>query len=237
MLVAAQAAAVVRADRSDGPIRCFDTTALGPGFARCFARRSIFCSRWRPSPPSSCWRSISSSGCGEPFVVACRRRTAATSGRIFAVTQLGAGAVVALLLVGYEVLLGNAISATSVDALHFSLHPLVSARLAFAVGLILAQAVVFWSGIVVVVLMTLPWRVPRSGGVALAGFALQALPVLVDLDLSARHRRRALNRAGAADGVRRARVPGAGMGDGRGRVRATATRRRRCGSSPARWCC
>ena len=97
---------------------------------------------------------------------------------MFSVTQLGAGSAVALLLVGYEVLLGNAISATSVDALHFSLHPLVSARLAFALGLLLAQAVVFWTGIVVVVLMTLPWRVPRSGGVALAGFALQAAPVL-----------------------------------------------------------
>ena len=97
---------------------------------------------------------------------------------VFAGLQLGAGAAVALLLVGYEVLLGNAISATSVDALHFSLHPLVSARLAFALGLLLAQSVIFWTGIVVVVLMTLPWRVSRSGGVALAGFALQALPVL-----------------------------------------------------------
>ena len=97
---------------------------------------------------------------------------------LFAATQLGAGTVVALLLVGYEVLLGNAISATSVDALHFSLHPLASARLAFAVGLVLAQSVVFWSGIVAVVLMTLPWRIPHNGGVAVAGFALQALPVL-----------------------------------------------------------
>ena len=97
---------------------------------------------------------------------------------LFAATQLGAGTAVALLLVGYEVLLGNAISATSVDALHFSLHPLASARLAFAVGLLLAQSIVFWSGIVAVVLMTLPWRVPRNGGVAVAGFALQALPVL-----------------------------------------------------------
>jgi signal transduction histidine kinase len=97
---------------------------------------------------------------------------------IFAITQLGAGAGVALLLVGYEVLLGNAISATSVDALHFSLHPLVSARLAFALGLLLAQAVVFWSGIVIVIMMTLPWRTPRSGGIALAAFALQTLPVL-----------------------------------------------------------
>lgn len=98
---------------------------------------------------------------------------------MFAVTQVCAGAAVALLLVGYEVLLGNAIAATSVDALHFSLHPLATARLAFALGLLLAQAVVFWAGIVVVVLMTLPWRAPRSGGVAIAAFTLQALPVLV----------------------------------------------------------
>ncbi len=97
---------------------------------------------------------------------------------IFAITQLVAGGVVALLLVSYEELLGNAISATSVDALHFSLHPLVSARLAFALGLLFAQAVVFWSGVLIVTTMTLPWRAPRSGGVALGASVLQALPVL-----------------------------------------------------------
>jgi signal transduction histidine kinase len=98
---------------------------------------------------------------------------------VFALAQLTAGAVVALLLVGYEVLLGNTISATSADALHFSLHPLVSARLAFALGLLLAEAVVFWSGVVVVLLITIPWRLPRSGNTALSAFALQAIPVLV----------------------------------------------------------
>jgi signal transduction histidine kinase len=97
----------------------------------------------------------------------------------FAGTQLAAGCVVALLLVGYEVLLGNAIPATSVDALHFSLHPLILARLAFAIGLVLAQATVFWTAVLVVVLLTLAWRISRGGGIALAGFALQALPVLV----------------------------------------------------------
>ena len=97
----------------------------------------------------------------------------------FAVVQLTAGLLVALLLVGYEVLLGNAISATSVDALHFSLHPLVSARLAFAVGLIFAQAVVFWTGVLIVMLASVPWRLPRSSGASLACRAFQALPVLV----------------------------------------------------------
>ncbi len=98
---------------------------------------------------------------------------------VFGATQASAGALVALLLVGYEVLLGNAIAATSVDALHFSLHPLVSARLAFAVGVILAQAVVFWTGILVVVLAATPWRWARGGSAALAAFTLQSLPVLL----------------------------------------------------------
>ena len=96
----------------------------------------------------------------------------------FAGTHLAAGAAVALLLVGYEVLLGNAISATSVDALHFSLHPLNAARLAFASGLVLAQAVLFWAGVLSVVVITVPWRTPRTGPTAAAGLLLQALPVL-----------------------------------------------------------
>ncbi|MCM3881811.1 MAG: hypothetical protein ND807_17015, partial [Vicinamibacterales bacterium] len=98
---------------------------------------------------------------------------------VFAAMQVGAGALVALLLVSYEVLLGNAISATSVDALHFSLHPLDMARLAFAVGLILAQTAVLWSAVLAVQLTWLPWRAPRSGGVALAGLMLQAVPIAV----------------------------------------------------------
>jgi signal transduction histidine kinase len=98
---------------------------------------------------------------------------------MFAIIQLGAGVLVALLLVGYEVLLGNAIAATSVDALHFSLHPLVPARLAFAIGLILAQAVIFWAGIFAVLLVSVPWRIPRAGGLALAAFSLQMVPVFI----------------------------------------------------------
>jgi signal transduction histidine kinase len=112
-----------------------------------------------------------------------RQRHAAPDSRqewtVFAAAQLAAGVWLALLLVGYEILLGNAISATSVDALHFSLQPFVSARLACAVGLILAQAVALWAGIVGVTLFTIPWRINRSGAAALAGFALRATPVLV----------------------------------------------------------
>jgi hypothetical protein len=56
-----------------------------------------------------------------------RHRHAAPAGArewtLFGISQITTGVLVALLLVGYEVMLGNAISATSVDALHFSLHP------------------------------------------------------------------------------------------------------------------
>jgi signal transduction histidine kinase len=98
---------------------------------------------------------------------------------LFVVTQLGAGALVGLLLVAYEVLLGNVISATSVDALHFSLHPFEVPRLAFAVGMVLAQTVVLWSAVLVVRLTWLLWRARRGGGIAVAGSTLQALPIAI----------------------------------------------------------
>src|SRR4029453_7003002 len=96
-----------------------------------------------------------------------------------AATQLTAGALVGLFLVGYEVLLGNAIAATSVDALHFSLHPFDAARLAFAVGLILAQAIVLWSAVLAVQATSIPWRVSRRSGLALAALLLQAIPIAI----------------------------------------------------------
>ena len=98
---------------------------------------------------------------------------------VFAGTQLVAGAVVGLLLVTYEVLLGSAILATSVDALHFSLHPFDTARLAFAIGLILTQTVVLWAAVLAVQLTAIPWRLPRTGAVALAAFLLQLIPIAI----------------------------------------------------------
>ena len=135
---------------------------------------------------------------------------------MFAATQLGAGTAVALLLVGYEVLLGNAISATSVDALHFSLHPLASARLAFAVGLATCTSrrllVRHRRRRVddVAVANTAQWR-HRGRGIRAAGASRSC-----HLDFSARDRRRAIDRSGAADRIRRARVPVPGVGNGVG---------------------
>ncbi len=154
----------------------------------------------------------------------------------FSATQLAAGAVVALLLVGYEVLLGNAISATSVDALHFSLHPLSAARLAFASGLVLAQAVVFWAGVLGVVLITVPWRTPRTGAYRDGGLSAAGSTGPVDCDFSAHDWRRALHRAGVFR--RRLRVSPASRSHGAcgGRGRDIAMPLRRCGSSPELSC-
>jgi signal transduction histidine kinase len=115
-----------------------------------------------------------------------RHRHAAPAGArnwgLFAVSQLAAGAAVALLLVGYEVVLGNAISATSVDALHFSLHPwsyTAVSRVAFAIAVILAQGVVLWAGALIVQLTSVPWRIPRTGRAAVAAFVFRALPIML----------------------------------------------------------
>ena len=112
-----------------------------------------------------------------------RRQSAPGTNRdwaLCAASQMAAGALVALSIVGYEVILRNAISAASVDALHFSLHPWdesATARVAFAIAVLLTQAVVFWTGVLVLQLMSLPWRIPRTGATAAAAFLLQAMPI------------------------------------------------------------
>ena len=155
---------------------------------------------------------------------------------VFAITQLGAGALVALLLVGYEVLLGNAISATSVDALHFSLHPLVSARLAFAVGLdpragggLLGRDPRGHRHVGCL------WRIPARSGAAPGGIRHCRLFPFWSSRFSRarsapRHRRSPLcRRHSPASPASRWR------GRWRGPVRGIAMRHRRCGCSPAHW--
>ncbi len=140
-------------------------------------------------------------------------RKAARIGSFSPRRKLAAGALVALLLVGYEVLLGNAIAATSVDALHFSLHPLVS-RPAWRLpsGLILAQAVVFWTAILVVMLATAALAIAAQRQCRPCGICAAGAPRSSHFDLSANDRRGALDGSRAPDGICRARVSRAGMG-------------------------
>jgi signal transduction histidine kinase len=114
-----------------------------------------------------------------------RRRPSPASNQqwaVFAASQVTAGVLIALLVVSSEIVLGNAITATSVDALHFSLHPwdaTATARVAFAIAVILAQGIVLWSGVLALQLLSLPWRLPRAGGAAVAAFVLRALPIAI----------------------------------------------------------
>ena len=70
---------------------------------------------------------------------------------------------------------------TTVDLLHFSLHPLDTSRLLLAFGLVLLHAAVIWTAAAVIRLPTLMWRMPRGRlpRVAAASWSAGALAVVV----------------------------------------------------------
>ena len=118
----------------------------------------------------------------EDWRIAWRRRRVNPDGgaplAVYAVVQLGAGLVVALLLVGYERFLRDTIGNTTVDLLHFSLHPWVPARLALQVGLVVWHATALALAVLVFRAATVPWRIPRrTWAVRLATSALWAGPL------------------------------------------------------------
>ncbi len=75
---------------------------------------------------------------------------------------LAAGAINAGLLCAYHRFLQTVVSHTTLDLLHFSLHPLGAARLALGFGLVLLHASVIWGAALVVRLMAILWRHPRE---------------------------------------------------------------------------
>ena len=95
----------------------------------------------------------------------CARRRAAVSSParivIYVITQLLAGVVIALLLRAHQELLRDTIAHTTIDLLHFSLHPWDNARIALQVGLILAHASTIGLAVAVLRAAGLPWRVTR----------------------------------------------------------------------------
>jgi signal transduction histidine kinase len=111
-----------------------------------------------------------------------RRRTSLrTRGRLAAYTamQVAAGIAVAALLVGYERFLTDTIGNTTLDLLHFSLHPWNSARLALQAGLIVWHTSVLGLAVLVLRAAAVPWCVPRRRwNVRVATVALWAAPLL-----------------------------------------------------------
>jgi len=93
-----------------------------------------------------------------------RRRTVNHSRRWLAylATQVAAGFMVAALLIAHTTLLEDTTAHTTLDLLHFSLHPWDATRIALQIGLIVAHATVFALSVLVLRAATLPWRVTRN---------------------------------------------------------------------------
>ncbi len=73
-----------------------------------------------------------------------------------------AGAFASSLVWAYDRFLQNIVSRTTLDLLHFSLHPLSASRVAIGFGLILLHAGVFWSAALVPRIIAVAWRQRRS---------------------------------------------------------------------------
>ncbi len=80
----------------------------------------------------------------------------------FAAGYIAAGVTSAALLWGYEGLLRRLVTDTDLDLLHFSLHPLGAARLAFEFALVLLHAAAIWGAAVMIRVPTMFWRPPRT---------------------------------------------------------------------------
>jgi signal transduction histidine kinase len=91
------------------------------------------------------------------------RRALGVSRRLFVylAIQAASGVVVAALLIAHATLLEDTTAHTTLDLLHFSLHPWDQARVALLVGLIVAHATVFTCCVLVLRTAALPWRVAR----------------------------------------------------------------------------
>ena len=97
-------------------------------------------------------------------VYAWRRRESASGGGrrlIYVGSQLLAGVIVAVVLLGHEALLRDTVSNTTLDLLQLSLNPWNTARITLQIGLLLAHVAAL--GLCVLVLRTarLGWRIPR----------------------------------------------------------------------------
>jgi signal transduction histidine kinase len=89
------------------------------------------------------------------------RRTASDAPLPFLITQLVAGFLIAAILLGHVALLLDTVTHTSIDLLHFSLHPWEGSRLVMQVALLLAHATAIGLAVVVIRGALVRWRLPR----------------------------------------------------------------------------
>jgi len=110
-----------------------------------------------------------------------RRRVAgAAATAAFVALQLAAGAAMAALLALHYALLRDTVANTTLDLLHFSLHPWSMPRLALQVGLIVWHASVLGCGVAILRAAVATWAVPRPDiGLRAAMIGLWALPIVL----------------------------------------------------------
>jgi signal transduction histidine kinase len=91
-----------------------------------------------------------------------RRQWPENERALFVVAQVACGVVLALLLVGFERLLGEAVDPGAVDLRHFSLHPWSGERICVLYGILLCHAALLWTGALGCVVAIARWRLPRG---------------------------------------------------------------------------
>ena len=108
-----------------------------------------------------------------------RRRVTGRTIALFAATQIAAGSAVALVLIVYQGFLQDTVANTTLDLLHYSLHPWSTSRLALQVGLMLWHATALGCGVLILRAALIPWSVPRNDRrLRAATIAMWALPLV-----------------------------------------------------------
>ena len=90
-----------------------------------------------------------------------RRVTGAGPTAAFVALQLGAGIGLAVLLAVHQAFLRDTVANSTLDLLHFSLHPWSTSRLALQVGLIVWHATALGCGVLLLRAALVGWAVPR----------------------------------------------------------------------------
>ena len=112
------------------------------------------------------------------------RRDPASARARWIVTQLGAGAGVALILIVAERVVAATVDASALDLRHFSLHPWNSTRSALVGGLLAVELAAVWSGTLVMAAAPSGWRIPwRRWSTRALLIAMWVLPTAIAVPL------------------------------------------------------
>jgi signal transduction histidine kinase len=99
---------------------------------------------------------------------------------MFFIAQLAAGGIAVAILVAHHALLADTVANTTLDLLHFSLHPWNTALTALQVAIAIWDVTALAAIVLVLRAAFLPWRVARSGwGVRLGVIACWTLPYVL----------------------------------------------------------